>query len=564
MRKKRWMSAVLAGVLLLSAAGCQGTEGTQASSEPAASATVEETGAAESAETASDGEMRTITILGQENQYYSQGLLASEREDYEYWQIFEDELAKRNLQLDIEVVSRDQFSTVVQTRTASGDLPDIVNISCLDDTTALELAEGGMFLPLNQLLEENGGEEALAYMEEKLPFIIRRFTATDGNFYWIPTSSVMSYEGESAATGIVMNIRKDWLDKLGLDIPETTEEFKEVLRAFREQDANGNGVQDEVLYLDPTNILFQDGVAQWFGLGNGLVAYDYNTKEVLCPWYQEGIKDYLSYAKELIDEGLVDTSLIGLTTTEQVDQRVAEDRLAGKCEYIMETWLEPTISSAEDPLYVPIGLVKALDGVEPYIILEDPNYTMGKFAVSSSCKDPEAVADLLNYLFTDECAEFTVYGVEGESFQKTNGYNETIGNYTSDNMGKMVEEKKALLYDLIGRDSILPSIRYADLGAEINKVVPEKSDFQKGIIGYGSTLAMEIKTCQALPNAEESERLSEIQTDLETYSKELIANIILGRSSLDDWDSYIEELKELGLDEYIEINQTLCDRYNAA
>ena len=75
---------------------------------------------------------------------------------------------------------------------------------------------------------------------------------------------------------------------------------------------------------------------------------------------------------------------------------------------------------------------------------------------------------------------------------------------------------------------------------------------------------MEIKTCQALPNAEESERLSEIQTDLETYSKELIANIILGRSSLDDWDSYIEELKELGLDEYIEINQTLCDRYNAA
>ena len=39
-------------------------------------------------------------------------------------------------------------------------------------------------------------------------------------------------------------IRQDWLDNLGLDMPETFEEFKEVMRAFTEDDPDGNGVDD--------------------------------------------------------------------------------------------------------------------------------------------------------------------------------------------------------------------------------------------------------------------------------------------------------------------------------
>lgn len=558
--KKKMLSILLAGIFVLSAAGC-GSGGETNQSEAETGSQVQAT---EEADASAEGEMRTITVLGQENRFFSQGMLTAEREEYGYWQQFEEELAQRNLKLEVEVVSRDQFSTVIQTRMASGDLPDFVNISCLDDDTALEMAKGGLLLPINKLLEENGGEEALAYIKEKLPFITKRLTADDGNFYWIPTASVMSYQGQPASTGTAMNIRKDWLDALGLEVPATAEEFKEVLHAFQDQDVNGNGANDEIMYLDPTAALFSDGVAQWFGLGNGLVAYDITNQQVVCPWYQDGVKDYLQYVKELIDEGLVDTSLIGLASTEQVDQRVAENKVGAESAWIMETWLEPTITGAENPLYMPIGPLNALEGVDPYIVLEDPNTTFSKFAVSSNCKDPEAIADLLNYLFTDECAQFTVYGVEGESFQNTEGYNELIGVYTGDNKEAQVAEKKALLYDLVGYDAILPSIRYADLSSEINNVVAEKADFQKEIINYEPTLAMDIKTYQALPTSEESARLGEIRTDLETYSKELIANLILGRLSLDDWDSYMEELKELGLDEYIEINQTLCDRYNAA
>lgn len=512
-------------------------------------------------------ELRTVTLLGQECRFNYANMMTEDRERYECWQQLEDILAERNLQLDCEVVARDQFSTVIQTRTASGDLPDIVNLSCLEDAAALRLGMGGMLMPINKLLQENGGEEAWAYINEKLPFIVKRLTAEDGNIYWLPSVyPIMTYQGKAASTGTTMLIRQDWLDKAGLEMPKTAEEFKEVLRTFQEQDMNGNGVKDEVLILDPaTNngSLFGNGVAQWFGLGDNIVSYDIANKKVICPWYSEGLKPYLEYVKSLIDEGLIDTNLIGLSSNEQVDQKMAENAVAAENSWMMETWLEPMIDGVSDALLAPMEPLDAVEGVNPYIILESSEATLAKFAVSSDCEDLEAVADLFNYLYSDEYAEFGTWGVKGESFDDSNGYNEYLGVYTGDNKVAQAEQGKTTINDLVGYDALLPTIRYATLDAEINSVVPEKAEYQKNIIDYEYVLAMDIRTFQALPSEEQASRLAEIKTDLETYSREILANIVLGRSSIDDLDSYIEELKSMGLDEYIQINQELCDRYNA-
>lgn len=55
-----------------------------------------------------------------------------------------------------------------------------------------------------------------------------------------------------------------------------------------------------------------------------------------------------------------------------------------------------------------------------------------------------------------------------------------------------------------------------------------------------------------------------MKTDLETYSKELATQLILGQASLDDWDSYMAELKDLGLDEILEIENDQLVRFNDA
>ena len=64
----------------------------------------------------------------------------------------------------------------------------------------------------------------------------------------------------------------------------------------------------------------------------------------------------------------------------------------------------------------------------------------------------------------------------------------------------------------------------------------------------------------AIPTVEEINKANEISTDLETYSKELLTKLIMGEKSLDDWDSYIQDLKDLGLDDLIAVQQARVDR----
>ena len=66
-------------------------------------------------------------------------------------------------------------------------------------------------------------------------------------------------------------IRQDWLDKLGLKMPVTQEEFVDVLRAFKTQDPNGNGQADEIPTGGRAEARWMDylfsmyGIAMWEG-----------------------------------------------------------------------------------------------------------------------------------------------------------------------------------------------------------------------------------------------------------------------------------------------------------
>ena len=67
----------------------------------------------------------------------------------------------------------------------------------------------------------------------------------------------------------------------------------------------------------------------------------------------------------------------------------------------------------------------------------------------------------------------------------------------------------------------------------------------------------------AIPDDQQLETKTKILTNLRTYSEELATKLALGQKSLDNWDEYISELKKLGLDQLIEIDQQLLDRYNS-
>ena len=113
--------------------------------------------------------------------------------------------------VEMEIVPRDQYKVTIQTRMASAnDLPDFANITDLDATTRLNLANQGILLPINELLEKGDGT-AKNFIDEEVPFVKGTCTAADGNMYWLPIAQRTTYGGELGSTCMMIAIvRTGW------------------------------------------------------------------------------------------------------------------------------------------------------------------------------------------------------------------------------------------------------------------------------------------------------------------------------------------------------------------
>lgn len=184
---------------------------------------------------------------------------------------------------------------------SSGDVPDVFLGGAITDADISAYPE--LFLPLNDYVEEQA-PNVMRMFEEK-PDTRMLAVFTDGNIYGLP--SVKFHRPDSTS---MMMINQDWLDALGLETPRTLEEFRDVLRAFRDGDPNGNGKADEIPFDFSNNRgLFtamnligaygkcaEDFSGEWFGMAQGEILFLPVTEE----YYQ-----LTGYLHSLFEEGLI-------------------------------------------------------------------------------------------------------------------------------------------------------------------------------------------------------------------------------------------------------------------
>ena len=145
-----------------------------------------------------------------------------------------------NIKLDMDIPPVADAQQKLNLMLASGDLPEVI-IGCnirLDQQQIL--ANQGLLLPLNDYIDKYGVEFKKVY--EAYPQIEDLITMLDGKIYGLPHVNDCYH----CSMAQKMWVYQPWLDKLGLEVPTTTEEFYQMLKAFKEQDPNGNGEADEI------------------------------------------------------------------------------------------------------------------------------------------------------------------------------------------------------------------------------------------------------------------------------------------------------------------------------
>ncbi len=180
-------------------------------------------------------------------------------------------------------------------RIAAADMPDIF---LPWGGIEAELIENDAIRPLTALIEENMPVYHAAVPPEVWDFVASQ--SDDGEIYFLPSVNF---------TPLGAHIRGDWLDRLGMEVPTTIDEYVEVLRAFRDEDANGNGdPNDEIPTSAREFARWMDHNFAPFGVAmvEGFPAWDIYDGEIQYSAVQPEMKAALEWIRGLYAEGLLD------------------------------------------------------------------------------------------------------------------------------------------------------------------------------------------------------------------------------------------------------------------
>lgn len=460
--------------------------------------------------------------------------------DYNEMEILKKFDEGTNVDVKYECVAGNVWEEKKNLTLASGKLPDVFFGGGISDSDIVKYGSMGMFVALEDYIDKYAPNIKKVFEEN--PEIKNQVTAADGHIYTLPY--INGYKAESVVNHLFIN--KKWLDNVGLQVPKTTDEYTEVLKAFKEQDANGNGdVNDEVpLSFVAGNIYNGDySLSGSFGIFDGKEHIMIKDDNVIFAPIEEGYKEYLKWANGLYKEGLLDNEIF----TQEYSMYVGKGKDKTLGSFISFTAI-PTVGLENADEYIALDPLVGPDGEQLWG--EYPKENMGnKFVVTNANKNIEATIRWIDQFFDQE---------DDKAIEVHIGEVGVI-NELVDGKFKMVnDDNKAKWENCPG--PYAPGIVSTKIYDE--KMILSETQVLKNSLydQYKPFLAEKLPILSF--TKEELEAISVMNTDLSNFVDEMKAKWVTGQADIDkEWDGYVDRLYKMGLEEYIKIYKDAYERY---
>lgn len=579
MRHRRTGSILLATVLLISClAGCgkkdtevqkteEGTK-TQVSTE-----TVKQTENEEKKPITTDP--ITISILTSRHSNAT-----NNAEDIWFFKYLEWWLGQQGYNATIEVQQSSEADQQVSLALGTNTLPDLMWGVPISVGNAMQYGvEEGMVLDWMPYINE----ETMPNLYESLqrvPDALTVGTLPDGGVYGLP---YITYRGYMAATGSFgenhrIYFDQKWLDESGTKVPETIDEFLDVLRAFKEiKPENG---EEAIPLVSNANFLER---YLWIGLGYyGNILAQYGEQlalkdgQVVLPAATEDYRTFIELMNTMYTEGLISQDYFTMDTT--TARALMKN---GVCGAMADYGLNHT----EDFSRMVSSLPVSINGND-VIVSAMADYNNNTVWASANTEYPEVLALIMDFLYSDEGACLYFYGPkQGEDplgildgwYLDADG-NVTVKLVEDGTYANITDYSTALVQSNMYVGDRSSIIEYARKISGFEKEVPQHT--LKDVITGRDIVSKELSTYSddnpeghwriinmdawennvtairlptAFLSAEDVLRAAELESVLTNHIKTESAKFITGIRPLSELDDYYKELEDLNVDEYLEI-----------
>ncbi len=454
--------------------------------------------------------------------------------------------ARTGIEVDWILPSRGNEQQQFNILLASGDMPDIVEWRWPEYTGGAEKAlHDGIIVNLDELQQYTPNFRRA--METNAEF--GKLAKTDsGNYYYFPvlrdTKQTNGYK-LVVTSGYMM--RKDWLDDLGLPVPQTIAQWYQTLKAFKEQ----KGAEAPLtLTLEDigSGLVGAYGIYMDFYCEDGRVKYGR-----IAPEY----KEFLTEMKKWFDEGLVDKNFATIDY-DIVSRRILEEKSGAAFGWLggqMGTWLTQGVQSNPkfDLVGVPFPVLNEGDEIR-FTPKEAPVLAQGGAAISGSSSKKALAARFLDYFYSEEGHMLANFGVEGDTYVIRNG-NPVYTDKILHNSDGLTIGQALSLYTRAGAPGpYRQDSRYSEQYYQFSQQ-REAQEIWK------NTKADEYRLPPLMPASDEVAEYSEKMSNIKAYADEMFLKFIFGEESLDNFDRYVAEMNALGLERILEIQQEGLTRY---
>ncbi len=448
-----------------------------------------------------------------------------------------------NVHLDIDWRPDSDWTTQVATTLAGGidSLPDIIRAGSYGVTA---LANEGAIVALDDYIDLIPNIVA-AVGEDRMS----KWKSADGHIYTIPT--IVNVPGSQSTA-----IRKDWLDKLGMSVPTTWEEWKAYWYGVRDNDMNGNGdTADEipiVLEMGGNGERSLHALLNAFGIGASndaqFCVLEDGTYTMVYehPRYREFLTEMQAlYADKIIDQEFATRYQAEMYNTMSGDLAGTVFTWAEQCAVHSETLIN---NGNADALYLTCAPITGPYGDS---MLQMREGVSGNWCITAKAEADGKVENILkfwNWMFSEEGVMLYNYGIEGYTYNMVDGKPVLNGEITA--AGFNDYRTLGMEFEPIGgnwqNDAFMQCVFSGKTVAELT--VPRKS-FYDGLNEEGVNAGC----YYSMPPTLETEAYVEYRSELITSGVcALRDQCVAGQLTVDEFFAKYEELKARGLQDVID------------
>lgn len=397
----------------------------------------------------------------------------------------------------------------------------------------ISLLDSGAVIDLAPLIEEN--MPRLSALLAAHPEWRQTIALEDGRIASLPLIN----ESERQ---VLVWINRAWLERLGLDMPRTTDELTDALLAMMGGDPNGNHAADEI-GADLTGVFEMRWLLPYFGI----VADDYNlargeNNEIVFAPELPGYRDFVGLLARWYAEGILTReAFTGVHSTAGLTDKEDNAPVVSALLVSVAPYTHVPIDAATQ--YEPL-LMAGPDGVTRWRDFLGEIWT-GCFAVTSACEDPGEALRWVDALYTEEGAVLAYAGREGEDY----AYDENgKWSFITDGLRDVTDIRaEALMYTGGTMPGVAPGAFLEKVDSDVDLHVLEASAKARAV-GERVTRAYCL-------NAADQARADELAATLGGLVDRGIARFATGEVDLTDesYDAWLEELRAAGSGELVEL-----------